>query len=190
MIRVFRFYTRLISIQIRSQMQYRVSFLMDLVSTAALSGISFLAVALIIERFGSIMGWTLGEVAFLAGLIEMSFAVMEILFSGFEPDVFSTQIRQGSFDQMLLRPVNITVQVLGSRFLMRRLGRFIGRPVDFYLLAGNQPAGLDGRETGVPAGRFRQPGGRVWGAVYDGLGADLLDHSAGRSRQHFNVWWQ
>lgn len=123
--RDIQLYSRLISIQIRSQMQYRMSFLMEMVSTAFLSGISFLAIALIIERFGSIMGWTLGEVAFLAGLIEMSFAVMEILFSGFDPGDFSTQIRQGSFDQMLLRPINITVQVLGSRFMLRRIGRIL-----------------------------------------------------------------
>lgn len=125
MIRSFHLYIRLISIQIRSQMQYRVSFFMEMVSTAFLSGISFLAVALIIERFGSILGWSLGEVAFMAGLIEMSFASMEIIFSGFDSDGFASNIRTGSFDQMLLRPVNITVQVLGSRFLLRRIGRIL-----------------------------------------------------------------
>lgn len=125
MLRTARLYFRLISIQIRSQMQYRVSFLMEMVSTAFLSGITFLSVALIIERFGSIMGWNLGEVAFMAGLIEMSFASMEIIFSGFDAEAFATRIRLGTFDQMLLRPVNITVQVLGSQFLLRRIGRIL-----------------------------------------------------------------
>jgi ABC-2 type transport system permease protein len=133
---MLRLYLRLISIQIRSQMQYRVSFLMEMVSTAFLSGIAFLSVALIIERFGSILGWSLGEVAFMAGMIEMSFATMEILFSGFDAEGFAQQIRMGSFDQMLLRPVDITVQVLGSRFLLRRVGRILeGLLIFIYCLA-------------------------------------------------------
>jgi ABC-2 type transport system permease protein len=136
LVRTVRLYFRLISIQIRSQMQYRVSFLMEMVSTAFLSGITFLSVALIIERFGSILGWNLGEVAFMAGLIEMSFATMEILFSGFDAGEFAAQIRMGSFDQMLLRPVNITVQVLGSRFMIRRMGRILeGMLIFGYCLA-------------------------------------------------------
>lgn len=123
--RLLRLYTWLVSIQIRSQMQYRLSFVLELISTGILSGVYFLTLALIVERFGSIMGWTIGEVAFLAGMVEMSFATMDLIFSGFDPSAFSAFIRQGSFDQLLLRPVPATLQVLGSRFEMRRLGRIL-----------------------------------------------------------------
>ncbi|MDO8971849.1 MAG: ABC-2 family transporter protein, partial [Saprospiraceae bacterium] len=63
------------------------------------------------------------EVAFLAGCIEMSFATMDMIFSGFDPDAFSVLIRTGALDQMLLRPLPITVQIFGSRFQLRRVGR-------------------------------------------------------------------
>jgi ABC-2 type transport system permease protein len=119
----FSMYIRLISIQIRSQMQYRGSFFMDVLSTAVLSGVYFIALALVLQRFGHIAGWTLGEIAFLAGMMEMSFATMDLIFSGFDPDGFSQQVRLGRFDQILLRPVNITIQILGSAFVIRRLGR-------------------------------------------------------------------
>ena len=125
MLHTWNLYTRLISIQVRSQLQYRVSFIMELISTGILNGTYFLSLVLIFERFKSVAGWTLGEVAFLAGCIEMSFATMDMVFSGFDPDMFSRFIRTGALDQMLLRPLSITVQVFGSRFELRRLGRIL-----------------------------------------------------------------
>lgn len=118
-----RLYFRLISIQIRSQMQYRVSFLVEGISQAFILLTYFLGLALVFERFQSIGGWSLGEVAFLWGLVEAAFGVMDILFSGFDPSSFSPMIQRGAFDQLLLRPRNITLQVLGSKFMPRRLGR-------------------------------------------------------------------
>lgn len=117
-------YLRLLGVQIRSQMVYRFSFWMDLFSTAG-NAVIFFAFALVIQRFGGIAGWSLGEIAFLYGLIEASFGVMDMIFSGFDPDEFAPLIRMGSFDQMLLRPVGITWQVLGSKFLLRRFGRIV-----------------------------------------------------------------
>jgi ABC-2 type transport system permease protein len=123
MIRSLQLYWKLISIKIRSQMQYRASFFLDVSTTAFMTGIAFLTLALILEKFGNIAGWTLGEVAFLYGLVEFSFGVMDMVFSGFDPSHFGQGVRRGVFDQLLLRPVNITLQVLGSDFQVRRLGR-------------------------------------------------------------------
>jgi len=67
----------------------------------------------------------LGEVAFLFGLMEISFGTMDMFFSGFDPDVFCLLVREGRFDQLMLRPVGLTWQVLGSRFIMRRIGRIL-----------------------------------------------------------------
>jgi ABC-2 type transport system permease protein len=50
---------------------------------------------------------------------------MDLLFSGFDPRYFGTQVRLGRFDQIMLRPVHITLQVLGSEFVLRRLGRIL-----------------------------------------------------------------
>lgn len=118
-----KMYLRLLGVQLRSQMQFRASFWTDLLSTGLLNASVFLSIALIMERFGSIGGWKLGEIAFLVGLIEMSFGTMDMIFSGFDPDSFSIEVREGRFDQVMLRPVGLTWQVLGSRFLLRRFGR-------------------------------------------------------------------
>jgi ABC-2 type transport system permease protein len=123
MIHTLILYKRLVGIQVRSQLQYRVSFFMEMVSSAITLGLFFVSLVLIFERFDNLGGWTLAEVAFLTGMVETGFGIMDMVFSGFDPTFFGQQVRRGTFDQMLLRPVNVTVQVLGADFVLRRLGR-------------------------------------------------------------------
>lgn len=123
MIHALTVYWRLLGIQLRSQMQYRVSFLLQAGSTALIVFFEFAAVALVLERFGNISGWNIGEVAVLYGMVEIAFGAMDMMFSGFDPPKFGLNIRKGGFDQLLLRPVNITMQVFGSVLELRRLAK-------------------------------------------------------------------
>lgn len=116
-------YLRLLGIQLRSQMSYRLSFWGDLLSTGIGNGIYFISVALVLQRFGGIADWSIGEIAFLFGLMEASFGTMDMVFSGFDDMRFAEMIRLGRFDQVMLRPVSLFWQMLGSAFLLRRLGR-------------------------------------------------------------------
>jgi ABC-2 type transport system permease protein len=124
-------YFKLIGIQIRSQLQYRVSFAFDIFASALTNLIWFLSLALIFQKFGNLGNWSLGEVAFLYGLVEMAFGTMDMIFSGFDPSHFGERVRLGTFDQMLLRPANLTLQVLGSQFLIRRMGRVLQGAIIF-----------------------------------------------------------
>jgi ABC-2 type transport system permease protein len=118
-------YRRLLSVQIRSQMQYRVSFALDNGAAMLNLALFFLALALVMQRFGSVVGWTLGEIAFLWGMVEVGFRTMDIVFGGFDPSVFGRRVRRGTFDQLLLRPVNITLQIMGDDFSLTRIGRIV-----------------------------------------------------------------
>lgn len=118
-------YLRLVTIRIRSQMQYRVSFLLDTLTVAVIGITAFISLYLTLERFNGIGGWTIWEVAFLYGMVETAFGTMDMIFSGFDPPFFGESIRLGRLDQMLLRPANIYIQVFGSEFVIRRLGRII-----------------------------------------------------------------
>ena len=120
---MFALYRRLISYEVRSQMQYRVPFLLDTLASFMGTFIGFATLALILQRFENIAGWSLGEVAFLYGLVELAFGIMDMLFSGFDPGHFGARVRLGTFDQMLLRPVNVTLQVFASNLQVRRIGR-------------------------------------------------------------------
>ncbi len=104
-------------------MQYRVGFLLETISVALGSVIGFTTLALVLQKFEGIAGWTLGEVAFLYAVVDVAFGLMDMIFSGFDPDYFAAHTRLGTLDQYLLRPVNLTLQIFGSQFVLRRLGR-------------------------------------------------------------------
>jgi ABC-2 type transport system permease protein len=133
MLSAFAIYRRLVNIQIRSQLEYRASFLFDLTASIFYMSFWFLSLALIFQKFDNLGGWTLPEVAFLYGMVEMAFGIMDMIFSGFDPQTFGHQVRLGTFDQILLRPVNLTLQIFGSQFILRRLGRLIQGMVIFGL---------------------------------------------------------
>jgi len=116
-------YLRLLRVQFRAQLQYRASFLFLLFGTGFIALLEFGSLALVLQRFDTIRGWTVGEVALLYGLVEIAFGLMDMVFSGFDPHQFGIRVRKGTFDQILLRPIPPALQVLASDFALRRIGR-------------------------------------------------------------------
>ena len=112
---------RLVGARVRGQMQYRASFAMQLFAQFVLSGLDFIAIFLLLNRFGQIGGWTLPEVALLYGLAAFSFGLAE-LFGGMF-DNFNQLIIRGEFDRLMIRPLPTFFQVLTAEFFLRRLGR-------------------------------------------------------------------
>ena len=60
-------YLRLVGAQARSAMQYRASLIAEIIGNLLITGLDFVAIALLLTRFQGIAGWTLPEVAFLYG---------------------------------------------------------------------------------------------------------------------------
>lgn len=116
-----RLYWYFIGIQIRMQLQYKANLAIDIGTFFLTTACEFLAVLVIFGPFPSLLGWKIGEVAFLASVMSISFGLAEMLGSGI--DNFSQIIRLGEFDRVLLRPVGALLQVIGSDFRLRRLGR-------------------------------------------------------------------
>jgi ABC-2 type transport system permease protein len=114
-------YLRLIGMQLRAQMQYKVNLLIDITTYFLITGLEFAAIMLLFGPFPSILGWSIGEVAFLYSLTSMSFGLAELFGAGI--DAFDITIRRGEFDRVLLRPVGAFTQVIGSDFRLRRFGR-------------------------------------------------------------------
>jgi ABC-2 type transport system permease protein len=118
-------YRRLIAVQLQSQLQYRVAFVAEVLISFFVVSLFFVSLVLVMQRFESIGGWRLGEVAFLYGLVEMGLRMAQMIFSGFDSSVFAQNIRLGSFDQLLLRPASPTLQVFGSRFNLRLVAHIL-----------------------------------------------------------------
>ena len=118
-------YFLLLRAQARSQGVYRVSFALDALAAALITASEFAAFALVLPRFGTLSGWTLGEVALLYGLAELAFVLMDLLFGGFDAPNLSAHVRSGSFSTFLLRPAPLVLQIFGSDFALRRLTRVV-----------------------------------------------------------------
>lgn len=118
----FHLYWRYIAISIKSQMEYKVSFLMQVIGNLLGTSIEFFGIWALFSRFNQIGGWTLAEVALFYGLVNLSFAVADAMAYGF--DSFGKIIRMGEFDRLLLRPRSTVLQLLGIEFTMKRIGRF------------------------------------------------------------------
>ncbi|MHC4599237.1 MAG: ABC transporter permease [Planctomycetota bacterium] len=121
MIDSLRLYVRYIAISVRAQLQYRASTVMILLGNLLVTGIEFLGMWALFDRFGHLRGWRLEEVALLYGMANVAFATAEAVARGF--DVFSHLIRSGDFDRFLLRPRSTAFQVASRELLLTRFGR-------------------------------------------------------------------
>ena len=61
-----RLYRRLIVIQIRGQMQYKLNIVIDILTYFAVTGLEFVTMLLYFVPFPTMLGWRVGEVAMLA----------------------------------------------------------------------------------------------------------------------------
>lgn len=118
-----KLYIRLVSFSIYSQMQYRASFILTAIAYFLAIGIEIVTLFFLFERFHSIGSWNLEEVALLYGIVNIAFSLSEALGCGF--DKFSTMVKSGDFDRVLLRPRSTLLQVAGNRLDLMRFGRLI-----------------------------------------------------------------
>lgn len=130
-------YLHFVKLRIRSQMEYRLSFLFELVAQACLAVIDFFMIVVLFSRFKQLAGWTLWEVGLLYGMVGICFALAEMFARGF--DLFPDNVVRGEFDTMLIRPIGTFFQVLAHQFILRRLGRLLQALV-ILLIAGSQVA--------------------------------------------------
>ena len=125
---------RLVGAQIRSQLQYRLSFALDFGGTFLISFIDFLAVLVIFHNVQQLGVWSVREVALLYALSSIAFAFTDLVIGHL--DQFPQKVRDGNFDILLVRPRGTLFQVVASDFQLRRLGRATqGAVVLVYALA-------------------------------------------------------
>src|SRR5262245_19773213 len=115
-------YFRLIGARIRAQMQYKVSFWLDLLGFGLVTALEFATIAILLTSFGGVAGWALDEVALLYGLTALALSLAEMSGRGFDAP-FEQMMERGTFDGVLIRPLDAFFQVLASEFQLRRLGR-------------------------------------------------------------------
>lgn len=118
-----RLYAQYAAVSVRSQLQYRASVIMQSIGILLMTGIEFLGILALFDRFGQIRGWTLPEIALFYGMVSIAWALCDALGRGFE--VTGQIIKAGDFDRILLRPRSTVLQMLGHELTLRRAGRLV-----------------------------------------------------------------
>ncbi len=112
---------RLVGAQIRSQLQYRASFALDVTGSFFISFLDFLAVLVLFHNVPRLADWNVHEVAFLYAISMVSFAITDLVIGHL--DLLPQKIRDGNFDLLLVRPRGTLFQVAALDFQLRRLGK-------------------------------------------------------------------
>ncbi len=112
---------RIAGIRLRGQIAYPASFWMQIFSSFVIHAAEILALLAMFNRFNDMGEWTLGEVAFLHGISMTAFSIGDTIAVGL--DSVPSQIREGEFDRVLIRPLSSWIQTLVSEVSLRHLGQ-------------------------------------------------------------------
>lgn len=126
---VLRLYGHYMSLNIRSAMQHKASFFLQIAGQLMTSFTTFLGLFFMFQRFHRVKGYTYSDVLLCFSIVLMQFSLAEMFARGF--DAFSGMVRRGEFDRVLVRPRNEALQVLGSRFELTRIGRLLQAVIIF-----------------------------------------------------------
>jgi len=122
-------YAVLIRSSIRSRMQYRMNFMLGTLLAALIQIAEFLMIAIILNKFGAVKGWSLHEVGYLFAVMTLS----KTLYRAFANDVHHLEkyLTTGELDQLLTRPVPILLALMSQnvRLMPAEILQGGGRPV-------------------------------------------------------------
>lgn len=106
--------------RLRAGAQYRLSFVLQVIGSGALTFLDFIAVLVMFTRIDVLAGWNIHEIAFLYGTSYIVFKAADMFLGNL--DKLPMFIRMGTFDQILTRPLGTLGQVLSSDIDVRHIG--------------------------------------------------------------------
>jgi ABC-2 type transport system permease protein len=122
-VEAFGIYRRIVGSRIRSQLQYRLSFALTVTGNVLLTSLDFAAILVLFGQVDALGDWSVSEVALLYGISSVSFALTDIVVG--QLDQLPRMIREGEFDQILVRPLGSLLQVVSADVALRHLGRLL-----------------------------------------------------------------
>jgi ABC-2 type transport system permease protein len=161
-----RLWSHLAGASVRSQMQYRVAFLIRATADFCVVFADFLPIWFLFHTFGGLQGWSIAEMALLYGMVEASWSPVEATLRGFEN--FGVYLVRGDLDRWLLRPRDVVLQVGAHEIDIRKVGRFAQAALVLVIAAyllGLGPAALGWVALGIAGGALFFAGVVMLGAA-------------------------
>lgn len=113
-------YTRLITQHFKAVVEYQLNFVIMLLAGLMTHVPGLIFLWLIYARIPNIQGWSFGEVLFIYGVTFFTEGLTSLLIEGFW--MLGQMVHRGELDRFLVRPVPITVQILGSAVGLHGIG--------------------------------------------------------------------
>lgn len=104
LLRYIKIYFAFLKQMIKSSLQYKADYAIGICSTFIMEISKFLFIWVVFRNINYVQGWSFYEIAFVFGVFTLSKAVFEFLFHNvWDLEFF---VRVGTFDVMLIKPVN------------------------------------------------------------------------------------
>lgn len=127
----------LIRAAVRAELQYRGNLLISIVGGLFYQGASLAFIWAVLDRFGTIGGWGLNEIAFLYGMRLAAHGVCMVVFNQL---IFIDEVVvEGEYDRYLVRPLPPLLQLLTRRLRLTTLGDLVGGVCLLILASLNAP---------------------------------------------------
>jgi ABC-2 type transport system permease protein len=116
-------YRRMLAAQLRSQTQYRTSFVVDLVLNALIAALELIAVVAVFRVTPQLGGFSFRQALVITSLTQLAFYTADLCVGNLERLPF--YLRTGLLDAVLLRPLPALGQLVVADASPRRLGRVL-----------------------------------------------------------------
>lgn len=118
-----KLYINFITLNLKSKMQYKASFLLTTLGQFITAFTSFFGLYFIFSRVNSVDDFTYGQVFLCFAVVMATFSLGEMFGGGLA--AFSRLLGNGEFDRALVRPRNIILQILIPNMDFTRLGLLV-----------------------------------------------------------------
>jgi ABC-2 type transport system permease protein len=123
-VRYLRLLGRFTQTELQFAIEYRANLLLDLFEQVVIVVTSFLAVLVLFSHTGTINGWSLGQMVVLLGVYYLIQGAQSVFFeTSFER--FMEYVRLGTFDFLLIKPVNSQFMVSTRHIQVAQLGQVV-----------------------------------------------------------------
>jgi len=123
------------SMYIKSQLEYKSSFILSLIAQLLSISLSSFMVFILMDKFNFMDKYDIYEVMLSISIVQFGFSFSECFGRGF--DRFSKVIKNGMLDLMFIKPRSIYMQIFGSNIEFSKLSRVIGSLVLFIIAINN-----------------------------------------------------
>jgi ABC-2 type transport system permease protein len=114
-------YARIVGARLRSQVEYRLSFALDLLADVITQATELLAIVVIFSQVHALGGLDRAGVLLIYALAGLSFGLADLIAG--QISGLSGYLVSGRFDILLVRPLSTLGQILTSDVALRRIGR-------------------------------------------------------------------